>query len=259
MTGSWFSRPRQSKARGFAPESTRLYAIGDIHGRADLLRELHDMIRADAGDQRLYRKMVIYLGDYIDRGDDSPGVIDLLRAETLADAGFESKCLIGNHERALLDFLQDPATGPGWVMNGGEATLLSYGVGHPRGTGLDDRWRWIRDRLLEGIPAAHLAFLNTLEQGHIEGGYLFVHAGIRPGVPLEKQTARDMLWIRGDFLDSKADHGVCVVHGHTVSPEPDIRPNRIGIDTGAYYSGRLTCLVLEDTTRRFLHTGPAQT
>lgn len=254
MTDSWFHRLGHARERGFAPEATRIYAVGDIHGRADLLRELHGKILTDAEGQRLYRKIIVYLGDFIDRGKDPKEVIDILIAEPLAAAGFESKCLMGNHERSLLDFLDDPTVGPGWVLYGGESTLLSYGVGHPRGNGMDDRWPLIRDRLRDGIPPPHLAFLESLEPGHIEGGYLFVHAGIRPGVPLEKQELRDMLWIRDDFLKSKADHGLRVVHGHTVSPEPEFQPNRIGIDTGAYASGRLTCLVLEGQALRIIQT-----
>ena len=254
MTASWFNRIGLPKERGFAPEATRIYAIGDIHGRADLLRELHSKIRADADGQPLYRKIIVYLGDFVDRGKDSKEVVDILIDEPLADAGFETKCLLGNHERSMLNFLEDPIAGPNWVIYGGEATLLSYGVGHPRGNGMDDRWTLIRDRLFDGIPIDHLGFFKSLEPGHIEGGYLFVHAGIRPGVPLEKQDLRDMLWIRDDFLMSKADHGFCVVHGHTVSTEPDFHPNRIGIDTGAYSSGKLTCLVLEGQARRILQT-----
>jgi len=254
MTNSWFHRIGHPKERGFAPERTRIYAVGDIHGRVDLLRELHDKICADAEGKQFSRKVIVYLGDYIDRGEGSKEVVDLLIAETLADAGFESKCLLGNHERSMLDFLRDTASGPNWVIYGGESTLLSYGVGHPRGNGMDDRWALIQNRLRDGIPPAHLEFFESLEPGHIEGGYLFVHAGIRPGVALEKQDLMDMIWIRDDFLNSKADHGFCVVHGHTVATEPDIQSNRIGIDTGAYSSGTLTCLVLEGRARRFIQT-----
>lgn len=254
MTRSSFNPIANLKPRGFTPEATRIYAIGDIHGRADLLREMHGKIRADAEGQSLYRKIVVYLGDFIDRGSDSREIIDMMIEDPLADAGFQSRCLMGNHERSLLDFLENPEAGPNWVIYGGEATLLSYGIGHPRGNGMDDRWAWIQNRLRESIPPSHLKFLKSLEPGHIEGGYLFVHAGIRPGIPLEKQELKDMLWIRNDFLKSKIDHGFCVVHGHTVSPEPEFHPNRIGIDTGAYSSGKLTCLVLEDQARRIIQT-----
>ena len=254
MNDTWLPRMGLPKERGFAPEETRIYAIGDIHGRADLLRELHGKILADAEGQRLYRKIVIYLGDFIDRGEHTQEVVDILIGEPLADAGFESKCLLGNHERSMLDFLQDTAAGPNWVMYGGEATLLSYGVGYLRGNGMDDQWALIQSRLRDGIPPGHLAFFESLEPRHIEGGYLFVHAGIRPGVPLEKQDLKDMLWIRDDFLKSKSDHGFCVVHGHTVSTEPEFQTNRIGIDTGAYSSGKLTCLVLEGRARRIIQT-----
>jgi serine/threonine protein phosphatase 1 len=254
MAGSWFNRLGQARERGFTPEQTRIYAIGDIHGRADLLNELHDKILADADGRRFYRKIVVYLGDFIDRGDGSREVIDTLIAEPLAEAGFESKCLLGNHERSLLDFLEDTAAGPNWLLYGGGSTLLSYGVGFSQGNGMDDRWALIQDRLRDGIPPAHLEFLESLEPGHIEGGYLFVHAGIKPGVALEKQELRDMLWIRNDFLKSHTDHGFCVVHGHTVTDQPEFQANRIGIDTGAYSSGKLTCLVLEGEARRVIQT-----
>lgn len=254
MTGSWFNKLGPRRERGFTPKETRIYAIGDIHGRADLLHELHRKILDDADSKRFYRKIVVYLGDFIDRGDDSKEVIDTLISEPLADAGFEAKCLMGNHERSLLNFLEDTKAGPNWILYGGGATLLSYGVGFSQSSGMHDRWTLIQDRLRDGIPEAHLAFLKSLEPGHIEGGYLFVHAGIKPGVALEKQELMDMLWIRDDFLKSNTDHGFCVVHGHTVSDAPEFQANRIGIDTGAYSSGKLTCLVLDGQARRVIQT-----
>ena len=248
------------KLRGRAPEAgrapacpagKRLYAIGDIHGRADLLRELHAAIVADAaafeGD-----KQVIYLGDFIDRGDESRAVLELLIGDPLA--GFESIHLMGNHEYALLNFLDDPNTIPGWLTWGGRETLLSYGVRvGPMPT--ESELPRLRDELERAIPGHHVRFLEELRLCHREGDYYFVHAGVRPGVALEKQRFEDQLWIREPFTSSTRDHGAVVVHGHTIAEEVQAQPNRIGIDTGAFHSGILTALVLEGQERRLIQTG----
>ncbi len=236
------------------PQGTRVYAIGDIHGRLDLLRQLRAQIVDDArrsawtnpADAR--DNVVVYLGDYVDRGPDSCGVLDLLIDEPLP--GFRSVHLKGNHEEMLLACLRDPDRAASqWLYNGGEQAVESYGVA-PRGSP-----RAVRDAFAQCLPPRHLAFLEGLPLHHSEGDYLFVHAGIRPGVPLERQTPEDLLWIRTLFLASPADHGMVVVHGHTPVAEPEIRPNRIGIDTWAFASGRLSCLVLWDAERRILRTG----
>jgi serine/threonine protein phosphatase 1 len=230
----------------------RIYAVGDIHGRHDLLRGLHRLIAADAAQSAAERKRVVYLGDYIDRGLHSRDVIDILLDEPLE--GFEGVYLLGNHEDFLLRFMDDPKIGPGWFMNGGGATLYSYGVRMlDRGTEID-RLNNVRQQLRDNLPDRHLRFMRALEPWHSEGDYFFVHAGVRPGVPLEAQRDEDILWIRELFLDDTTDHGKIVVHGHSISAEPDVRSNRIGIDTGAYASGKLTCLVLEGSERRFLQT-----
>lgn len=233
------------------PPGTRVYAIGDIHGRADLLRELHAAIAADAaafdGDRQL-----VYLGDFVDRGDGSRQVLDLLLGEPLA--GFTSIHLMGNHEHALLSFLDDPRAIPGWLSWGGRETLLSYGVPVGLATSADELPR-LRDQLAQAIPAAHVEFLESLQLCHREGDYYFVHAGVRPGVALEQQRFEDQLWIREPFNSSTNDHGAVVVHGHTIADEVQWLPNRIGIDTGAFYSGVLTCLVLEGEDRRLIQTG----
>ena len=244
--------PEEGAAPGRAPAGCRVYAVGDIHGRADLLRRLHGQIRDDAADAPGLRKVVVYVGDYVDRGPDSFGVIDMLIHEPLE--GFERHHLKGNHEDMLMAFLETGSGGETWIVNGGRDTMESYdvdlwdigfGLGNLPGLG---------EKLQANIPEDHLAFLAGLQLSHREGGYLFVHAGLRPGVALEDQDEYDFLWIRHDFLDADADYGMIVVHGHSINPEPDIRPNRIGIDTGAWRTGHLTALVLEGDSRRFLQT-----
>lgn len=249
-----FSGARASSQGGFRiPDGQRVYAIGDIHGRADLVAELHTQIRDDhasASDSVLAK--VIYLGDYVDRGTQSREVIELLLDQPLA--GLTSVYLKGNHEEAMLRFLEHPAIGPQWFGFGGEATVMSYGVTAPRP--LDDKSSYaeLSRQLRALVPPDHKAFLEGLELHHRVGDYLFVHAGIRPGCPIEEQDPEDLLWIRSEFLNSREDHGVMVVHGHTPTARPDVRSNRIGIDTGAFASGTLTCLVLEGAGRRFLST-----
>lgn len=233
-------------------EGRRVYAVGDVHGRIDLLRRLGRLIAEDARAAAPADKIVVYLGDYVDRGPGSFAVVDLLLNEPLA--GFQAVHLKGNHEDLMLGFLEDARVGPTWFMNGGIATMESYGVDVFDPVGGADSPEEARRRLRELLPRAHLDFLRRLALSHREGDYLFVHAGVRPGVPLAEQRPSDLLWIRGEFLDSAADFGRVVVHGHTISAEPEVRANRIGIDTGAYYSNRLTCLVLEGSDRRFLRT-----
>jgi len=231
--------------------------VGDCHGCLAALRELRaaivaDSARADAEGPRAGRRVVVYLGDYVDRGPDSRGVVDLLMGESLD--GFETIHLMGNHEAFLRGFLDGEDVAPVWLKNGGDATLRSYGLDMAALTG-----PWpepdagdLRDALTPAVPEAHRAFLDGLALSHIEGDYFFAHAGVRPGVPLERQGENDLLWIREPFLGSAADHGKVVVHGHSAAREPEVRPNRIGIDTGACYGGKLTALVLEGTERRFL-------
>ena len=253
-------RAARTKAREVAkpprepwiPGSQQVYAIGDVHGRAELLRALHRQIAEDAEDAPHARRSVIYLGDYIDRGPASRAVLDILIDEPLA--GFQSIHLKGNHEDMLLGFLGDPAEGPLWIYNGGDATLRSYGIepyDYPRDA---DGMTAIRGDLTAVLSGPHRAFLEGLVLNHSVGGYFFVHAGVRPGVPLDAQAADDMIWIREGFLDSDFDFGKTVVHGHTPSRSVERRANRIGIDTGAFASGTLTCVVLTGTERRFLRT-----
>ena len=213
------------------PENTIIYVIGDIHGRADLLRKLQNTILDEIKQYSDKRKVLVYLGDYIDRGPESKQVINLVRNTLDGKVFDEVICLKGNHETFMLDHLNGQGDDYLWFINGGRETLKSYN---------------------DVIPESHKAFFNNLSLYHEEGGYLFVHAGIRPGISIEDQQENELLWIRELFLDSEVNHGKLIVHGHTIKKEPQIWYNRIGIDTGAYYYGVLTCLVLEDDDQRFI-------
>jgi serine/threonine protein phosphatase 1 len=234
------------------PDDVLVCAIGDIHGRLDLLTNLEDQIVRFAADRSETVRRIVCLGDYIDRGYASREVIDHLRGR--APDGFERICLIGNHEDYLLRYFESAADGPPWLANGGRETLMSYGVTLPAGLASPEDIARAREDLMARLPDGHLDFLRSLAAYHVEGDYLFVHAGVQPGVPLSAQQSEDLFWIRESFLGSDADHGYVVVHGHTVVEEPEVRANRIGIDTGAYASGRLTALALAGDTRTFLRT-----
>lgn len=240
-------------AEAHAPDGLRLFAVGDVHGRLDLLRETHARIAADLIRRPCAAFRVIHTGDYIDRGPDSAGVLDQL-IEFCADG--DGVCLAGNHDLYALGFLEDPVeVGEYWLRWGGLESLRSWGVSL-EGFGHDLKSvRAARDALAEAMPERHLRFLRNLPFHERHGDYLFVHAGLRPGVALEKQKVSDVTFIREPFLSHEGDFGFVVVHGHTISDEPDIRRNRIGIDTGAYRSGVLTCLVLEGAEKGFLTAG----
>lgn len=233
------------------PPGRRVYCIGDIHGRLDLLDELHGLIRNDSADFQ-GSLCIIYLGDFIDRGPDSRQVLDRLIEQPLAR--FDAIHLLGNHEQAMLDFLAYPEAAMAWLQFGGEATLLSYGI-EPGRVRMRRRVDLLRDELQGRLPRSHREFLATCRQLYVEGSYCFVHAGIRPGIELPDQRAEDLLWIRGEFTESVEDHGYTVVHGHSITEDVEWRPNRIGIDTGAFYTGVLSALVLEAGQRRLLQTG----
>jgi len=227
----------------------RVYAVGDVHGRADLLCALNQMIHEDAYAHQAPRNVVVYLGDYIDRGAQSREVLDTLIESPLP--GFEHVHLLGNHEDSLLRFMEDTSVGPAWLAYGGGATLMSYGIRMPASE--RDLFR-VQEELHRHLPESHLRFLRSCAYTHTEGDYFFVHAGVKPGVPLDAQVPDSLLWIRDEFLDSHADFGKIVVHGHTISDQPDVRRNRIGIDTGGFASNRLTCLVLAGEHWSFLQT-----
>jgi serine/threonine protein phosphatase 1 len=229
-------------------DETIVYAVGDIHGRVDLLLGICERIDSDIAKEPRHRSIQVFLGDYIDRGPDSSGVIERLaaRRET-ADV----VCLRGNHETCLLDFLADPETLELWRQFGGLQTLISYGLSPSARPDAAER-RQLADQLRHAMPAAHLGFLRSLPSCFGHGRYFFAHAGIRPGVALDLQRDEDLLWIRDDFLLSEDDFGKVIVHGHTPVREPELRANRINIDTGAYATGRLTCIKLRGSARSLL-------
>jgi serine/threonine protein phosphatase 1 len=227
------------------PHGIRVYAVGDVHGCLGQLLDIHTAIAQDLAARPIAQPHLIHLGDYVDRGPDSAGVIAHLLAQP--PAGISTVInLMGNHEDLMLTALDTP-TDQGvqvWMMNGGANSLYSWGIAP--GT---EPATWAAR-----LPPPHLAFVRALALSHALGGYLFVHAGLRPGVPLAQQSRRDQLWIREPFLSSNADHGSVVVHGHTPRIQPEIRPNRIGIDTGAVMGGVLTCAILEADRIAFLQT-----
>jgi serine/threonine protein phosphatase 1 len=228
----------------------RLYAIGDVHGCLDQLRALEARIVADAADSD-GEKWIVMLGDYIDRGPASAQVLDHIMAPP--PAGFRRVCLRGNHEQALVDSFDDAGALDRWLEYGGVETMASYGMS---GSKLDDLRRGrpkARQQLLQAhIPEEHIELLRELPSAFSVPGYIFVHAGLRPGVALEDQTARDLLWIRRDFLDADHDFGAVVVHGHTPVPEPYVSAHRIDIDTGCFMTGRLTALRVDAEGARVL-------
>ncbi|WP_423062286.1 metallophosphoesterase family protein [Candidiatus Paracoxiella cheracis] len=233
------------------PATTRVYAIADMHGRADLLARLLRAISKDAASHTDQRRILITLGDYIDRGANSNKVIETLIELPLED--FEAKHLKGNHEEMLLDFLDDPLReGVLWLSNGGWATLISYGLKVSDLPEDVEDLPVVRDKLLAVMPKEHLSFFKSLRLFYQLGDYYFVHAGVRPGVALDKQKEDDLLWIRDEFLFSDKDFGKVVVHGHSISREPKELKNRIGLDTGAFHTGTMTCLVLNGEERYFL-------
>ena len=233
-------------APGCLPPGRRIYAIGDIHGCARQLGNLHEIIAEDLARRPIGSALLLHIGDYVDRGADSAGVIARL-LDGCPVAGAEMVNLMGNHESTMLDALAgDRAAGTDWLFAGGRAALQSYGIDpdSPR-----ERWASL-------IPRAHQDFLRHLMLMHREGGYAFIHAGVRPGIELERQARDDLLRARQPFLYSEADFGAVVVHGHTPVKAPVVRHNRIAIDTGAVFGGKLTCVVLEAGTLGFLAAAP---
>jgi serine/threonine protein phosphatase 1 len=228
----------------------RVYVIGDIHGRSDLLDRIVEEIKRDIEEKPTGEAVTITLGDYVDRGPDSRGVLDRLISNPFPT---EYIGLRGNHEELFEAFLNDPTVGPQWRRLGGLETLHSYRIPVTSlmiGKGFEEASSALR----QAVPHEHLRFLASLKLSMSIGEYFVCHAGVRPGIPLEHQSAEDLLWIRDEFLSSKRSFGKIVIHGHTPAESPEILPNRINIDTGAFVTGRLTCLVLEGRSRRFLST-----
>ena len=241
----WDPRSSQNeRAAARLPDGLRIYTIGDIHGRSDLLESL--LLQID-GDCRLYpsrRPIVVFIGDYIDRGPASREVLDLLLGyERTKEAIF----LRGNHETFVHRFLSKPAVLDEWRLCGGLETLVSYGLKPSINPGVAEQ-RQLAKALAKSIPRSHLEFPDSLNLSFSCGDFLFVHAGIRPGVPLRKQREEDLLWIREEFLSCEQRFENFIVHEHTPVDTTDIRSNRINIDTGAFATGRLTCIVIEGTS-----------
>lgn len=233
------------------PEGMRLYAIGDVHGCDAMLAAVHERIGADLAARPTPDHRIIHVGDYVDRGPDSAAVI--ARLAGMMDADRRVLCLRGNHDQLMLDFIADATgAGPTWLSNGGGKTLTDYGVEVKQRYRSRDELLPLAEALSEQLPARHLAFLEGLDYSVRLGDFGFCHAGIRPGVPFDFQDTEDLMWIRDDFLFDGRDHGMVVVHGHTPAAEPEVRPNRINVDTGAVYGGVLTALALEGTGYRFL-------
>jgi serine/threonine protein phosphatase 1 len=230
-----------------------IYAVGDIHGRLDLLQSLLAKIEKDASlaSKPDRRPMIVFVGDYVDRGPSSRAVIDRILAVQRARR-FEVSALRGNHENTLLEFLRDPMVGPIWTLHGGTETLLDYGVTPPAADSGVEAWETARQAFGARLPRPHLEFLQGLRARLVVGDYLFVHAGVRPGVPLSEQSEHDLLTIRRDFLARETPFEKLVVHGHTPTEAPFSGPYRINVDTGAYATGVLTAVRLEGSSRRFL-------
>lgn len=248
---SIFGRPPVASERDYAmPANVRAYAIGDIHGEAKLLHALLDRIVEDSATLPAAETHLIFLGDYIDRGPDSKGVVELLSRWSRADANCHF--LKGNHEDALLEIVAGNEDDlPGWLRFGGRQTLASYDISE-RAVAMGGPF--LRAEFAEKVPAHHLEFLTGLDMKVELGDYLFVHAGIRPDVAIDQQDDRDLMWIRREFLNFAGLHPKMIVHGHTISPEVELQHNRIGVDTGAYASGKLSAVVLEGKERRTLST-----
>lgn len=235
------------------PTGERVYAIGDIHGRLDLFEQIAELIDADDAARGPADTTVVLLGDLVDRGPDSAGVIHAAR---LWGNRRRVRLLAGNHEEMFLGSFRQDETLRHFLRHGGKETLLSYPID------LDTYNRTtiaeLRAIMPDFVPAEDVAFMEAMEDQIRIGDYLFVHAGIRPGLPLEEQQISDLRWIRGEFLNDRRVHGFVVVHGHTITSTPELLANRIGIDTGAYYSGQLTALGLEGAEQWLLTAhGPA--
>ncbi|HEV2748048.1 MAG TPA: metallophosphoesterase [Allosphingosinicella sp.] len=242
-------QPEEAAAIAFGPAGERAYVIGDIHGRLDLLEVLLARIEQDVRRREPRRNRVVFLGDLVDRGPDSAGVVERLRTYNPDFA--EPVFLAGNHEELFLRILRgDTHALAQWLKFGGAECVESYGVRVP------ELLRLPRSEALAllqaSVPASHIAFLEQMADTYGFGQYLFVHAGIRPGIALEEQKRADLRWIRDPFLSFDGEHDFVVVHGHTIVDQVQERRNRIGIDTGAYRSGLLTALAIEDDRRWYL-------
>ncbi|MCI5059631.1 MAG: serine/threonine protein phosphatase [Alphaproteobacteria bacterium] len=228
------------------PEGHRIYAIGDVHGYADILARMHDLIEADYQERPVNRAQIVYLGDYVDRGPDSKGVLDQLVERELHAPDFEHIFLLGNHENGMMEFMAEPeGIRQDWLEWGGIEALQSYGVEPDMGKPFTGQLRTLAAQLGEAMPLTHHEFLKNLKLFYEVGDYFFVHAGIRPGVSLHKQTKQDLTFIREPFLSHDKPHEKRVIHGHTAMKEVEVKHNRINLDSGLYRGGPLSCAVIE--------------
>ncbi|HEX2803257.1 MAG TPA: metallophosphoesterase family protein [Sphingomicrobium sp.] len=243
------------KNRIAGPRGRRAFAIGDVHGCLDLLEDLLARIQAEIDENPKPKTSIIFLGDIIDRGPASAQVVERLR--TYSPRGASAHFVMGNHEEVMLRVLEGETDMlASWLRFGGAETLRSYGLEPREIAKLPDEE--MLSRLRGAIPARHVQFLNSFADSISFGDYLFVHAGIRPGVEISEQSQSDLRWIRAPFLEDSTDHGFIVVHGHTITNEVDVAPNRIGIDTGAFCTGTLTALAIEGPRRWFIQTPAGQ-
>ena len=234
-------------ARG--PENMRLYAIGDVHGRLDLLEKMQARIRDEIERDKPADWRVIHLGDYVDRGPQSREVIELLMAACARESRFVA--LAGNHDHGLIEFLAEPSMHGLFMDNGGIETAASYGVAFRSYQTLG---RFHAD-LLAAVPREHIRFILSRRFNIAFGDFYFCHAGIRPGVALDHQVPDDLIWIRNEFLRFPGLHPKVIVHGHTITHEPEVLANRVNVDTGAWLSGVLTALVIDGAEKRLLAVG----
>lgn len=233
------------------PKGRRAYVVGDVHGRLDLLDRLLAAIEKEVGGDRRSNASIVFVGDLIDRGPDSSAVVERLR--TYSSPGITLHFIMGNHEEVMLKVLAgDDGPLSSWLRFGGVETLQSYGMSSTELSKL--KGEELVDRIKHAIPDAHRKFIAGFADSISFGQYVFVHAGIRPGVALADQSQADLRWIRDPFLEDSTDHGFVVVHGHTITSEVEVSANRIGIDTGAYFSGTLTALGIEGRKRWLVQT-----
>ena len=243
---------RSKQARNLVPEDVCIYAVGDIHGRLDLLLKLTEKILYDSAHAPEKKQMIVFLGDYIDRGSDSASVIEFLQSTYFrkADAVF----LRGNHDQVMLDFLENADVGTDWIQYGGRETLLSYRVAPPGASATREDWVDCQQTLKSMMPGTHLEFLRRTRTHFSFGDCFFVHAGVDPKRPIEEQTEAEFLWIRDAFMRSDKRLSHVIVHGHTPEARPTWDGRRIGIDTGAYLSGCLTAARISGNSVEFLST-----
>lgn len=240
------------RRRLLVPEDVRVYAIGDIHGRADLLEQLFEQLKADISDKNFRRLYIVFLGDYIDRGFESKRVIDLLLNQKWGN--LRAVFLKGNHEQTMLDFLTKPEIGAQWVEFGGRETLNSYGVKPSEVLQDASAWQVVSEQLKENLPETHLHFLSGLQTYFELGNCYFVHAGVDPTKRLDDQTDEDRLWIRDNFLSSERKLSKVIIHGHSPEENPVWDGRRIGVDTGAYITNRLSAARIQGGNVKFFTT-----